>query len=187
MYNCASQTHTWCDWATFLVPSLCNATGFKDCLCKHWLVQNLWNFPPLYKVHVCPPPPIHIPVLSSNNPAGPDLNQLEPQPNGIFPMSPHTSLVQLLPLLSFFSNGATLTVSLSHILPSNLPPGSFNSYLVSCTNLSESPSIHLLLSSFSSPSPHKLNLLSLFYKLPAISSHPILLSLYIHYYHDGSI
>ena len=69
---------------------------------------------------------------------------------------------------------STLTVSLAHILPSNLYTWLFQQ-LSGFTNLSESPSIHLLLSSFSSPSPHKLNLLPLFYKLPAISSHPILL------------
>ena len=44
-----------------------------------------------YKAHICPPLPIHI--SSSNNPAGPDLNQnLNLTWPDVFPMSPCTSL-----------------------------------------------------------------------------------------------
>ena len=146
-----------CDW--FRIDCLCNRR------LKKWLVQNFVKFPSTsYKAHICPPLPIHI--SSSNNPAGPDLNQnLNLTWPDVFPMSPCVPLWPLLffnyfpclPLLvsfvlfvslsSFSELLLTLTLSLSQhyliFLPPTyiLTPGSFNIWFHQSllTKLPESP------------------------------------------------
>ena len=88
-YFSRSQSVQW-DW--FRSP----------CLCNRWQKNGWCRFS--YKVHICPPLPIHLP--SSNNPAGPDFNQnLNLTWPDVFPMIPCTSgpcfsnYFQCLPLL----------------------------------------------------------------------------------------
>ena len=69
VHDCAYEYPWWLSYFSHSQSVPCNwvRSYFNESLCNHWLkewlVQNLCSIPP----------PIHI--LSSNNPAGPDLNQ----------------------------------------------------------------------------------------------------------------
>ena len=130
--------------ATFLVPSLRNATVSKllTAGCAEEMAgADFVKFPSTnYKAHTCPPLPIHI--SSSNNPAGPDLNQNHnlTWPD-VFPISPCTSLApallsmstsssqfsQFCSFCSLFSFSELLpSLTYSNISYSSLKLGSFN-------------------------------------------------------------